>query len=522
MNSFKTASVSRLSDLAGFQALLANNGRLAKGDLSEMRTPFFGDSDPENVLKQLRSDISGTVFDELENSEFEKCGPFKRSPYKEYKGNVHAYFFSGTPKGDESELTSATNMVTRYLTKRIRSPKGLISLSEAYRSARKNTNLGLPYLTNKWEPNVISDYLGRASRIVEGTRVKVYPFTLFHRSQPKGRTSWKDRVVWGSDHAETFAGLTALKPLLSMLRDVQGFEAWTGMEAVELRAAQIFAAKRLYVSTDFSGFDSTVSPLMLTAVFDVIRNILPSSEKMLPTLFNYYTSGEIATPEGLLQGYHGLPSGVTLTNIVGTLVQLILLAITCDNINFSLEEVDFMFLGDDGVIAFRSQAEADVHYAVAEQYGFTINREKSSESEDSFSFLQRHFRRDLVNGNFCPAVYSGLRTLGRLIWTERGGFKLDDEVLRDSFVKYDSGFWVLIAYMKLENCKRHPKFREIVASVVRGDKYGLNPSLIGSRDKFISSIKGYDTSDATPRTGGIAAFDSVRVAIEIRAELGLS
>jgi hypothetical protein len=495
---------------------------LAKGDETELRTPFFEGLAPDAVMADLLDRIQGTEFDALEFEEDQRSGPFKRSPYADYKGNLHSYFKGQQSKGDSVTISSAVIMVTNYLSQRIRSPKGLISLSEAYRLARKNTNLGLPYLTNRWEPHVIRDYLGRASRIVEGERVKVYPFTLFHRSQPKSRSTWKDRVVWGSDHAETFAGLTALKPLLLMLREVQGFEAWKGMDAVEVRAAQIFAVKNFYTSTDYSGFDSTVSPLMMTAAFNVISNILPGSQKMLPTLFDYYTAGEIATPEGILQGYHGLPSGVTLTNLVGTLIQLLLLAITCETIGIDLEKVDFMFLGDDGVIGFPSPTEARVYFDVAEAYGFTVNEEKSSQSEDSFSFLQRHFRRSMVNGNFCPGVYSGLRTLGRLIWTERGGFKVDDEVLEDSFVKYDSGFWVLVAYMKLENCKRHPKFKEIVAAAVRGDRFGLDPNLVGSRDKFISSIKGYDTSDATPRIGGLAAFDSVRVVLEVRAEMGLS
>ena len=328
---------------------------------------------------------------------------------------------------------------------------------------------------------MIRDYLGRAEALTRGRNVKLYPFTLFHRSQPKSRTEWKDRVVWGSDHAETFAGLTVAKPAVESLRFIPGFEAWNGIEAVEARAAQIFAGGGFYVSTDFSGFDRSVRPTVLRAAFLVLESLFEPRlpERFWIQMYEYYLRGEIVTPEGILQGYHGLPSGVTWTNLVDTIIQLLILVQTLTILGKDLEQVDFMFLGDDGVISFRNEEEAKTHYRVCELYGLEVNEEKSDESYERFSFLQRHFRRELTTPGFCPGVYSGLRTIGRLIWTERGGFKIDDEVLTDSYVKYDAGFWVLVAFMKLENCKRHPKFREIVEIAVRGDRYGLNPDLIG-------------------------------------------
>lgn len=527
MKSFTVANVRRLETMPGFKALMANNGRLAKGDVTENRTPFFGDRETENVMMEGLNAVHGSIFDDLEKVEFDKAGPFKRSPYFDYSGNLHNYFMPLSKAGDSAStetLARVADDVTGYLRSRMVSVAIQSSLDEAYKRSRKNTNLGLPYLTNKWDSKVISDYLGRAKALLEGRNVMVAPFTLFHRSQPRSRTEWKDRVVWGSDHAETFAGLTVLGPVLSMLREIQGFEAWRGMDAVEVRAAQIFAVNGIYVSTDFSGFDSTIHPGLMQSAFRVIDGLFDFKLEpaFLRRMFEYYTTGEIVTPEGILQGLHGLPSGVTWTNLIGTLLQIILLRLSTLEMGVDLEKVDFMFLGDDGVVRFENESQARIHFEVCERYGLEVNESKSDMSDDSFSFLQRHFRKSLSSGNFCPGVYSVVRTLGRLLWTERGGFKIDDEVLRENFVNYDAGFWILVAYMKLENCKRHPKFREIVEIAVKGDKFGLDPAKVGARINYVSSIKGYDTSDATPRTSGLESFESVRTAVEIRARLGLN
>ena len=508
MKDFTVASVNRLATLPGFRALMANNGRLAAGDLEEQRTPFFHEKDPVATLNGGLLAIGGTAFDDLESNELKKCGPFKRSPYEKYKGNLYAYYPEQVG-GVEVVVPSAPNRqrmlelavsdVADYLRTRIRRIAIQTDLDAAYKSARKNTNLGLPYLSNRWTPDIIAEYLGRARRGLGGGKV-FYPFTLFHRSQPKGLESWKDRVVWGSDHAETFMGLTVLKPILDVLSDIPEFAAWRGIDAVEEYAAQIFAVKGVLASTDFETFDATVDRMWMEAAVTLINacfgyNLGP---RFLGNMITYYTEGEIVTPEGLISGRHGLPSGVTWTNLIGTFVQWLLLAITCRQIGRPLTNMRCMFLGDDGVINFANDEEVRVHFEVARLMGLKVNDAKSSVSEDEFSFLQRHFRKANSTETFCPGVYSGLRTIGRLIWTERGGFKIDDEVLTDSFVKYDAGFWTLVAFMKLENCKRHPKFRELVEYVVRGDKFGLNPELVGGRDKFISSIKGYDTANTTP------------------------
>lgn len=513
----ETKSVANLAGLPGFELAMAAQRRFAKLEDAGYRTPMFKDIDPAIILQRWMKVIQNsgvqTEIMELELSEVDKFGPYFNRPYASWKNSVESYFGHTLIDDWQTELPAELNEAMKAEVDFIKSylPSGkvdAISIQEAYNRSNKNTNLGLPHARNHQssDQRIIDEYIKRAYKIVAGEDPTLFPFILFKRVQPGGPEpeDAKNRPVWGSDHAETYASLSLLYPLLDALSLTGEFSHLRGIDALESVLKSSLGNWSHAISLDLSSADANFGPVLMSCGFQMIVHLVNGVDsRMIDTLYKYYTTGDLLTPDGLITGVHGMPSGVGLTNLLETLVFRVLARIY--TAQFGQAEV--YQNGDDGLYLINAGSSDPEEIAeVFGRYGCKVNTDKTSVSPENISYLQRH----LYPNYKYDAIMSTVRMLNRVLYAERGvDAKAMGMAPRD--------FWTLNTISKLENCKRHPLFEEFVRFVSSGDKYGLDPSPVLNRS--VNEIEGYSvfridegkTDSRGRESKGLLNFEAVKV-----------
>uniref|UniRef100_A0AB39A391 RNA-directed RNA polymerase n=1 Tax=Perinereis aibuhitensis picobirna-like virus 1 TaxID=3237979 RepID=A0AB39A391_9VIRU len=514
----ETRSVANLAGLPGFDRAMASQRRFAQLDDAGYRTPLFPDQAPDTVLNEWLAVIeeetggAGSIF-ELEQSEVKKFGPYYNRPYREWKGNVEKYFVhdissmeQALPEELERAMNSEIELIKSYL------PNGKVralSVQEAYERSNKNTNLGLPYAMNHQTAaqKVVDEYVRRANKIVRGDDPHIYPFILFKRVQPGGpeREDGKNRPVWGADHAETYASLSLLYPLLDALSNTREFAHLRGIDELE-KVLKLDLPKWSHaISLDLSAADANFSPILMSCGFQMISALVDGVDpRMIYTLYKYYVSGELLTPEGLAYGAHGMPSGVGLTNLIESLVFRVLARIYLED----FPTYRYYQNGDDGLYLVNSIPEPEELAGVFAKYGCVVNVDKTSTDPHHISYLQRHMYPEYGYS----AIMSTVRMLNRVLYAERG---VDAKAMGMS----PKDFWTLNTIAKLENCKRNPLFEKFVRFVRRGDKFGLDPKPV--LNKSVNAIEGYSVfridegeTGSQRSSSGLLNFATVKVLLQ--------
>jgi len=358
-------------------------------------------------------------------------------------------------------------------------------------------------MSSEWSEENLRFYIPRSKDLVAGLPIELYPFVLFRRVQPNGfekedgTVSAKQRPVWGSDHAETFAGLTILYPFLERMKRLDEFSHLLGIDYLEKVLMGYFPRYKWRISLDFSALDSTFGPRWLLSGLSFVQDVMDVNLSFLEQLYHYYSEGSIITPGGTRQGTHGLPSGCTMTNLFETLC---LHALTTSYLNeLGIQDHKVFQNGDDGLILTNVELDLDHMAAFFKTRGLVLNVSKTMQSQTEARYLQRQFVRSQGD----RAVMSTTRMLGRIVYAERG---VDVEKVGMSVAQ----FWILNTISKLENCKRHPYFSEFVNFVKRGDKFGLSPTLVSGKTSTGNEI--FRAVSGSPELeSGFESMETVRL-----------
>ena len=189
----------------------------------------------------------------------------------------------------------------------------------------------------------------------------------------------------------------------------------------------------------------------------------------------------LVTPDGIISGPHGVPSGSTFTNEVDSIVQY-LVASNCSSVDTNYCSIQ----GDDGVYF---SSDPDDLFSCFEKVGLDVNKDKSLVSNSTVNYLQLLYHSDYNRGDNLVGVYSTYRALIRLVYPERfEDFSKDDISGKDYFA--------IRSISILENCKNHPLFKEFVNYVYKLDKYKLSFSDLGLVN-YIKRINRQEGKDIT-------------------------
>jgi len=469
-----------------------------------LMTPLGKDNKPTDILRawdeifQSNSHKINKDLLEMELNNRAKFGPRSiAKPWRDLKPSVYSYF-------EKSNFTVSSRAL--YASRAVSGSKRLrpISIDKAMDYLKNSTNSGLPYYTRK--SKVKLKVKSRFNDLLS----KKYPCILFERTQEGNKT----RAVWGYPIADTLLEMQYYRPLLDYQRKLSWRSAIVGPDEVDRQITRImrkanYFSDHVFLSIDFSSYDASVGKELQSASFNYIKDLFQfSCSKDLNFIRDRFNTIGLLTPDGVISGSHGVPSGSTFTNEVDSISQYLIATssgcVHADNIQIQ---------GDDGVYLVASE-DLDELIKSFELAGLNVNKEKSRTSRRSCTYLQNLYHPDYHEDGLIRGVYPTYRALNRLIYQERWS-QFED------FDLEGKDYYSIRAYSILENCKFHPLFEELVEFILKLDKYSLRISR-GADKKYVSMLNnssgssGFLVNQRGDDVSGLRNFRSYKLVDRIR------
>lgn len=445
------------------QKLSLSLNNVIKGNDSVILTPLGKSRDTKLILKDFDEifnkpgNIAGinSELKEIELSNRSKYGPRSiQKPWLDRRESVLEYF--------DNEVIGPDLIAKPPLSKDMFKLRP-ISMDKAVSFLKNNTSSGLPELTNKG--SVKANY---SLKQFESEIEAFWPAMLYTRTQEGNKT----RNIWGLAISQIINETMFYRPLLDYQKNLSWRSALIGPDVVDRQLTEIVNSSLLrnvsLVSIDFSRYDASVKRRLQRYAFDYISMLFQKQfSSRIDKIFEMFNTVGIVTPDGIIYGSHGVPSGSAFTNEVDSIVQY-LIAI---NSKLVFRE-NIQIQGDDGIYIV-NQDNSDKLFRYFESHGLVVGREKSKISQNSGTYLQKYYSADYRNSDgIIGGIYSVYRALNRLVFQERWTDFEDYGILgRD--------YYSIRSICILENCKHHPLFTELVKFVLSQDKYKLSYSQDG-------------------------------------------
>lgn len=265
----------------------------------------------------------------------------------------------------------------------------------------KSTSPGLPYIIThpgKKKGDILD---ARFDRIVGywervGDRKPVCPLpdcAAFARSHTGPIGTNKVRPVWAYPLDVILAESRFASPIIDCLVNQEiGHHTAYGAEmlrgGMEWIQSQCIQAMRVdpapkFIMSDFSQFDSTVPAWLIRDCFSILRkkfNLNSKEHNIWKKVVSYFINTPVRNSDGRrILTDHGVPSGSMFTNIIDTMVNMIVsryatLATTQQKPIFDV------YFGDDALMCFHSSAIInldDISKQVETWFGMKLNTKKS-------------------------------------------------------------------------------------------------------------------------------------------------
>lgn len=444
--------------------------RTIRGSEDAILTPIAKEFGPDFLLNEFNKIYETNSYklnDVLKHQEMlnrDKFGPRSVAiPWKDRKESLKMSF-------DHHDMV--LDKLGRYGSQRLRP----LSLIEANKLLKNSTNSGMPFYAKKGtvKQRVLDDF--------DNVLLRRDPCILFTRTQESKKT----RNVWGFPIADTLNEMRYYSPLLKYQRELKYRAALRGPDQVAADLTQLIIKardlKRKIYSIDFSAFDTSVNPKLQANAFNYIKSLFQSSfSNDLDYIAERFCSIGIITPDGVLNGRHGVPSGSTFTNEVDSIVQM--------QVSTSLPFInidDIQVQGDDGVYLISEENLEKLNLKFRES-GLNVAPigDKSRFEEDYALYLQNIYHIDYMKDGLIGGIYPIYRALNRILYQERwSDFEDHDLTGKD--------YYSIRTICIVENCKYHPLFQNLVEFILKYDKYSLEFSDQGIRNyvQMIESASG--------------------------------
>jgi hypothetical protein len=154
-----------------------------------------------------------------------------------------------------------------------------------------------------------------------------------------------------------------------------------------------------FLSIDYSSFDQTISSWLIEDAFSIIKAAFVMDEKqsnLFDIIVNDFIHKDFVLNEGLLHSDRGVPSGSMFTQIIDSLVNLLVIKTYFNSIN---AKADMMCMGDDNVIFTNANISInDLASYTMKNFGLIVKTDdKSNEGntkKNEVKFLSRFWRFD--------------------------------------------------------------------------------------------------------------------------------
>lgn len=471
--------------------------RIVEGYSDALYTPLGKTHKPESILKgfdEIFDKRKSVLNNDLIENELEERGKFGlrsiAQPWELRKPSILNYFtpdIGGQPL--KCEPQSSTD-------KSILRP---VSFEKALNFLKNSTSAGLPFISSKgsvkdeYRVNFL-DYFARNDPALLGTR-----------TQEKGKTA---RSFWIISMATVIFEMMYYRPLLEYQKKQVWRPSLLGPDVVDQHVSQLILEaverERLIFSSDFKQYDATAKKTLQKGGFGYVKYLYQAKEHdNIDLIANRFLNVGLVTPDGIMKGEHGIPSGSVFTNEIGSTIQFL---VARESKVVFAEEIKCQ--GDDGILSIKSDNVEHLINTYSKR-GLEIERKKTLVRKDFGMFCRKMYHIDYAEGGKIGGIYSVYRALNRLVHPERW-------VNFEDFKIEGKDYYSIRAITILENCKHHPLFEDLVKYTLALDKYKLKYSENGLKQyvSMLNETKG--VSDTVVNQygedlKGISNFETVKL-----------
>jgi len=444
-----------LSDEA-VNSVLSNISNIERGNDQVLLTPMGKINTPEAILQGWDSVYEGLITENkltdtlmrIESENRSKYGPRSiQKNWEQRKESLYDYF--KLPKIDLTKIDLLYKAVEDLKLKSVLRP---LTAENAIKFLKNNTSSGLPLL----RPGRIAKQQPISE--IEEQLDQSIPSMTYTRTQENDKT----RNVWGFPFCWKLEEMKFYQSLLQYQKKLPWRSALRTPEDVDSAITdcinKAMSTGAYLVSIDFSAYDASIHPEIQKACFKYISDLFQSWHlPEIDRIRHNFTNIPIVTPDGLLTGPHGVPSGSTFTNEVDSIAQFLV------SLTFPLVILVKQIQGDDGVYVTFTPEELQLWFG---GFCFDVNDQKTMKSLTECTFLQKYYSPVYVNNEtgIIPGIYSTYRALLRLVYQERF-----TDLKECGLEKED--YFAIRSITILENCKHHPYFKDLVRYVLSIDDY---------------------------------------------------
>jgi len=434
--------------------------KIVTGNDKVLLSPIAERIMPEDILKGWDTIFTANlskmndILLEMETQNRSKFGPRSISiPWKDRRDSLYSSYEREEPFSRKIEYNPIANRRLRPL-----------SEENAKKYIKRSTNACLPTLLKK-------------GRVLDAgfvvNQLFYWPALLFTRTQENLKT----RNVWGISLDDILYEMRFYRPILEHQRDLSWRAALRKADDIDKAITKLiqYATERNYdlLSIDFTNYDNSVKESGHKWVFNAyFASLFQESYKVdFNRLRRNFTEVGIVTPDGILSGPHGIPSGSAFTNEVGSVWQ-----------HFAAHEYNWFM--DEEIVQFDQQQGDDGAYAVEDaedfkmffnEFGVQVNKSKSYVSKDFIVYLQNLYHLDYItkdeqDQDIIRGIYPTYRALLRIVYLER----FTDISIVPKLQGKD--YFSIRTLQILETCKHHPLFEDLCLYVKELDKFSLDVS----------------------------------------------
>lgn len=255
---------------------------------------------------------------------------------------------------------------------------------ELTKSLKLSKSSGLPMLTTKMKSLIYSS--DRMEQVIKGVK-SPNPCIAYKRTQENEKT----RLVWGYPLEMTMVEAQFARPLIDKFLSMRTPLAF-GLKKNTLGAFldnHVSHFKYQY-AIDYSKFDSSINAKLIHIAFDILKTWFEEDDldkHGWEQVVKYFITTPIVMPDkNLYTGKrHGVPSGSYFTQLIDSIVNVMLIGAVSSEHKFNLHWRDLFVLGDDSIFGCDKKLNLEMIAKTFRRYGITMNALKSK--MNSLEFL---------------------------------------------------------------------------------------------------------------------------------------
>lgn len=319
-------------------------------------------------------------------------------------------------------------------------------------------------------------FKGRQERMGSGEMIEGQPILIAFRTQASGEYNDDGSETNTCKHKTRVVSMYDLLDVVDELQFANPFQKWINDQPFYAGGKDEHKIERIisgysvdfpkFMSVDYSSFDQTISDWLIEDAFKVVRAsfvLTAEQEKVFDNVVHRFIHKNFILSEGVMHSDKGVPSGSMFTQIIDSIVNVLVVNTYFNSIDHQCEMIA---MGDDNAIF--CEADVDIQHLatyIGKNFGLIIKTDdKSNEGltrEKDVKFLSRYWTK---GGPWRHPHQLISRMLFPERWRDYTGEIKPEHVLFAYILTYKAGMCELIDVNRF--MREHPISRSFVLNNV--------------------------------------------------------